>query len=313
MTEVLFYSQWYSDALAAQREGRWQDALRLIQEGSGEKNCGMCCWWLAVCYENGMWGLPQNLDEAVRWYKKGVALGNYRATICLYKTGRVDKRTFKKFQWSQHDNFGNGLRYFYGIRCNTSIASAAAEFEMAPADCCFSQTHMAMCCLMRSESLKDTIDDAVLWHKRSAALGYCASQLFLARLFEEIGDLNLAIHWSRKAAEQQLEIAVVQLILWFLRVHNNAAALYWHKRLKYLKIQNLSQKVYASFEQIEQCQKSCFTLIAIRKFCKTNLSVFPKDVVVLLAKYLWRTRDDDEAWSPAPPAAQVTTTKKLKK
>lgn len=54
------------------------------------------------------------------------------------------------------------------------------------------------------------------------------------------------------------------------------------------------------FEKVVKCQSACITLIAIRKFCRNSLlSIFPKDLVVMIAKVLWESRwqqcwDDDK-------------------
>ena len=49
---------------------------------------------------------------------------------------------------------------------------------------------------------------------------------------------------------------------------------------------------------IEAARRSVVTLLCVRRFRKSVLSVLPKDVCVLIAKAVWDTRRDMALWTP---------------
>lgn len=51
------------------------------------------------------------------------------------------------------------------------------------------------------------------------------------------------------------------------------------------------RKKFEGVEEILQCQGVCMVFIAIRKYrCQTLLSDMPKDIVLLISKYIWKIR-----------------------
>jgi hypothetical protein len=62
------------------------------------------------------------------------------------------------------------------------------------------------------------------------------------------------------------------------------------------------------FQRLDHCKDSMFTLLCIRRFRESVLSIFPRDIVVMFAKYLWKT-NQEECWDYSGESAE----KKIKK
>src|SRR5260221_323982 len=60
-------------------------------------------------------------------------------------------------------------------------------------------------------------------------------------------------------------------------------------------IKDLKQLVFNNFEEHENCRNSLLCLISIRKFRKNEsiLKVLPFDIVMIIAKVMWNTKNDE--------------------
>lgn len=109
-------------------------------------------------------------------------------------------------------------------------------------------------------------------------------------------DDNIALNWS----VFNRHLGVVELLLHDARVFNSMSSKnFYHLREAYPLIT----------KAIDRCRTSTLILIAIRKYRpESGLSMFPKELVLLFAKNLWKTCLDD-AWLHA---AAPRATKRLK-
>lgn len=145
------------------------------------------------------------------------------------------------------------------------------------------------------------------WYKGQYLLGYLLAAGRNVYRVEE--NIPLAIEWFKKCAIQGHMLARYNISCLYVRdgYKNEAAAAYWSKNLKPIKRkrcvevfnEETSETEVLDFtdleKKIEKCRDATMELIAIWKFRQSNLSVLSKDVITLLAKYVWSTRED-EIW-----------------
>lgn len=78
---------------------------------------------------------------------------------------------------------------------------------------------------------------------------------------------------------------------------NEAKAWWWYRQSsKYNKSEAALKEHRHLFDMYKKCQDACITLICVRKFREEECGewiVFPKDVVVVIAKKLWQTKNED--------------------
>lgn len=297
---------YYQRALVEQQKGDWRTALDLTVTGA-DNNCGMCLWLLGYSYKYGYWGIKSS-KEARKKFMKGMMLNSPRCVVEIMKYEKIKQmeiisddelsETMVSFVLNSDDNYAKGV-YYEGVepdeeKCLQYYLAAAKEGD------CFAEFEVGHIC--------DDINEALQWHRLAAEKGLAPSQ---GVLFYGSNDKNEQVYWGRKAAEQDDAEIQYDLGLWFVdenngKFYNPAAALYWFNRAyedsKYEEyVSEELMRCDALFKRIENCRTTCMTLVASRLY--TGL---PKDMVVLLAKYLWKTRDDC-LWENA-----ATTTKKTK-
>lgn len=126
--------------------------------------------------------------------------------------------------------------------------------------------------------------------RKSAEMGYLFAQTKFAALVDQP-------YWLQKAAEQGQEDSIWFLVLYLFDVQKRyVACQYWLKKTtKPKRAQKFMSKHFPLFEKIDSCRSSMITFLAIRKYRESVLSVIPKDVVVLIAKELWKT-NQEECW-----------------
>lgn len=292
----------YELALLALREGKWKDVLCILQDGASKGN-GLCMWWLGRCHEKGIW-TPKDEQKAIEWYRKGADVGNARSCIALaVHLEPTDKpkalSLAKEVLTISDDQFSVGACHFHGLGTLKNYVKAFNCFKQANDP--FSVSWVSYCYYKGYGTLQNR-EEARNWDFLAASEGMLENQYNLGDDFQYMKDYESAIYWFRKAAEQEDADSQYYLILLFLKMNKKAAALYWSTRLfqnydkKYeTKLLEITEENVELFNVVRKCRQSCMTLIAIRKYRQSVLSVIPKDVVVLLAKALWDTRDED-AW-----------------
>lgn len=133
--------------------------------------------------------------------------------------------------------------------------------------------------------------DLVACRKR-AEQGYSPAQRRYAKCLVERGDLTEGISWYKKVAEEGCPWAMAKLVDLYisesLPCRNEAAAIYWSRKHQPYTYR-IPRKVV---QKIECCQRTCMTLIAIKKYRPESIVLLPKDMVVMLAQYLWKTREE---------------------
>lgn len=308
----------YQNALRYQEEGLWRDALAELKQGAEEKD-GMCCWWLCLLHDiNGLWGFtcPTKHD-----YDALVDTGkdtNPRCMMLSIRRNIASSRTreiYGPLILSSGDQYAISEYYkdqlLYGRE--PFIEAVDLKFGEAYRQAAESKDFVAL------YLYGDCYDPERYWAlELSAQKGFAIAQFSLARKLLNTGHYDKALFWYRKAADQQYDTAQKMICAIFHDRKNYAALLYWLKRRKESVIPKfrvdackMLEDLKEHFEKIESCRLTCFVLMGIRYYRVNSLSALPKDVVKLIAKALWLTRDDD-AWGDAGAAKGGACDKRIK-
>ncbi|EXX50442.1 uncharacterized protein OCT59_023895 [Rhizophagus irregularis] len=141
---------------------------------------------LGYCYSMGI-GTEINMKKAFKLYQKAADLGNIRAQcnlINLYLDGDGTEKDYNKaFELAKksaedHSDGMNLLGYCYnnGIGTNIDKKKAFELFqEAAKLECCDAQYNLALM-YEDGEGIKQNIDQAIYWYKKSANQGFQSAQ-----------------------------------------------------------------------------------------------------------------------------------------
>jgi TPR repeat protein len=288
MSEGAVVVDFFNRAQAAQREGRWRDALALVEEGCRQK-CGMCTWWMTHIYRYGYWGKIKNLNGYYAFLEQAHELGNERATLEYFRdlgmSHKLDMSTFK-------DPYVFGKCYLYGyLGCERDIPKAILYFEKCKDS--FGKACLADCSVLE---IYDSGHYFAALHN-AALEGNPYDQYYFALSLDSHKRIVESIVWYRKAAEQEHVASQESLYKYFMQTcYNPVAGRYWYKRLKKHVEYPTSYMVNQDqlFDAIDKCQRACLQLILIRKYRSGSLlHIVAKDVVVMIAKMLWQTWSED--------------------
>jgi TPR repeat protein len=291
----------YDLALYSMSQGDWRKVLQLLEEGSSRGE-GRCMWWLGWCYGNGVW-VPKDRNKAKEWFQKGADAGDTRAMAnlgwMLFRDGQTQKgiELGKSVLTKTNDDYAKALCHYEGLGTLKNYVKALFHYKQA--NDCFGNAWVSDCYFKGYGALKNE-EEANNWDFLAASAGIPDSQHNLGVDFQLKKDYSSAIYWYRKAAEQQDADSQYKLIQVYLKLEKFAAALYWCLKIdggiKYQsKVENILNTYRIMFDGVRKCQSCCMALISIRKYCTSDLNIFPKDVIILLAKYLWKT-SDEEIW-----------------
>lgn len=269
----------FDQAQLAQREGRWRDAIMILEEGDRQK-CGMCMWWLADCYRHGYWGKSYSSSTYDAFKNKAIRYGNMRAKVDDLDNSYT--RPDPSFNYV-NDPYVFGMCHLYRrFQFDWDYEKAKKYLEKCKDS--FAKRQLVY--------VSRTDDEWLSRRREAAAEGNPIDQCMLAQTLERDKFIEESVYWCRKAADQEYLYAQLALYRLFTAVcYNPAAALYWHKRLKLPRSREDENEPI--FEAIETCQRACFQLILIRKYRQSILSRVAKDVIIIISKMIWQTREED--------------------
>jgi hypothetical protein len=270
---------YYSRVVELQQQERYQDALKVLEEGVVNKD-PMSAWYLHEQISEGIWMKrdPERLDSLVKEFEKEwepLRLLMIQNEVTEGFMNEVESLAFK-------ENDPTLFHLYYelseNLTNNNEIDKKAYEYLL-----------------------------------KSANMGYAVAQNTLSEL-----DRVDNIYWTRKAAEQGHPMCMWSLGLRLFREGKFAAAGYWIWKLitetqpgkttgRACGFWNENIQV---FMKLHNCKKSLTTFLAIRRFRKSELSLIPKDVIVLIAKELWKT-NQEECWEDKEFSEQII--KKIKR
>ena len=290
----------YERALEAQRRDNWREALEMLRQGVANSET-LCMWWLGWCHREEIWGL-RNKGNAQLWYQgtqlwyQGMDLGCKRcaASLLVY----AGERKFYDMLPDKHDDFADSIVLIH-LR-DEPFAFANLKELVKKEQCPFVQYYLGILYIGFKKQKK-----ALYWFLQSAQQGFALAQRRVALHFYAQKNDEQYIFWLRKVAAQ-LESASHYDLAKALVPINAAASLYWLRKLflhfadiHYLD--NLGRGLYARhyitlFRGIERCEESLLTMLCIRWSKGTSLLHWlPKDVVKIIGKHLWKTREE-ECW-----------------
>lgn len=290
----------YQEVVALQQEGRYEEALKVLQRGVTEEKDGKCAWYLGYLYEMGIWVL-QDAEQALVLFEQSAALGYERAQARLWLRKHRNYRNYvPTSQMPTFEEIGASMmiaiEQYHPDPKLTETILLEAERQNDPFLFYF---HYFCCYNPQNTDLKK-----VPSLTQAAKMGFAEAQQVTFLVCPN----RKTEQFLRRAAEQGLQRAMWLLGSRMYHAKRHVGAKYW--LLKFLKQSLLQAKKRSPYHdrvlefvhkkqhiflKIEHCHDTMMTLIAIRKFRQSVLTILPKDVVILIAKILWETRDHD-AW-----------------
>jgi TPR repeat protein len=281
----------------ARKKEHYRECLRILQEGV-EQGDGIAMWLLGRCYEYGLF-VKADVSLAYEWHEKsGIPESMGEISMKLLDTYVEEERhrlrdiarkalesdCFYAAGICHTNGFGTarneklGLEYF--LRAATEQGSIESLYEIG-------QTHF----------FNNRREEALEWYMRGAFEGDAFCQYRVGIMTLQNDDREEARQWFRKSAKQGCVGAVDNLIGMMSDEKNITGSWYWARHRERKGGFEYSIGVPAVYKQFDRCWAACQTLICIRQFrVDTPLHVFPKDVVVYIAKLLWETREEENTW-----------------
>lgn len=277
----------YQEVVVLQQEGRYEEALKVLQRGVEEKD-GKCAWYLGYLYDMGVWVEPDE-DMAKMFYNLSKDWGYERGIV---KASEYDNRlTATRLDFIGISEPGAKLMLLMGYNYFNRFA---VPFEVSESDIT-AQNDPFLYFLYYKAIYNNAIrnEDPIKFLRKAAfEMGFAEAQYVY-----HLCIINFKL--LRQAATQGLDSAIYDLGKLLLGMRRYVPAQYWLEKLKlkrryYRSAQSLIEGNRDIFLKIDHCRSAMMTLLAIRKLRQTDLSVLPKDVAILLAKTLWKTWEDND-------------------
>lgn len=304
---VTVHDTHFEGCLRAQRDGDYMMALHCLRDGAsiGE---GDCIWWMGSLYYWGLWVEEESEEKAMQWWDRGIAMGNVRCMAEKYAEGRAEGRGGAGHKALYQSVMESSDLYAQGVVQHRAERKAELWGLGADQGDPFCQTALAGALCNKKSFLKNPIRGVELYFK-AATSGWIWAQTGLADCFEtgngvEV-NLQSAIEWYERAAKQGWWFSQRCLVDLWMKIPNAGAARYWYMKCQSNEVFQalVARGVVSSasdeyqFEQTEACFTACVTVLCIRRFRQSLLSVLPKEVVFIVLRRLWETRLEDGLWN----------------
>ncbi len=172
---------------------------------------------LGVCYDNG-YAVPQNYEEAAKWYRKAAEQGYADAQNNLgnlYYNGKGVPQSYteslKWYRMAAEQNDANGQQnlathYFFGEGVEQNYTEAVKWLRLAAEQGqALAQENLGFCYLNGSGVAQD-VTEAVRWYRLAAEQGLAHAQYCLGNFYENGTGVPQsdaeAANWYKLAAEQ---------------------------------------------------------------------------------------------------------------
>jgi TPR repeat protein len=253
-------------------KGEYETTVKLLEEAE-EDGEALCL--LGMAYNEGVLGLKMNSKKAHKYFRKsaksGCAWGMLKYGVMIFYTNYliIPHKERDANKWFKRA-FDNGDAY-------------------VKAYCYYSGWHVP----------KDR-DKALELYFKALDEGHIYATQAIAYYYYYNNNDKEAFLWFLKGANQEhgeCQELVGDMLLKGNGVERNLT-MAW-KWLKKAVKNRPSSKTYTSkefvnFDLHENCRNSLLCLIGIRKY-KKNLIVFPLDIVILITRILWNTRNE-QCW-----------------
>ncbi len=225
---------------------------------------------LGICCRYGDTVLEYNIDLAKNLFEKTIdqghpiAMHEYEDAFGEYGDNRHER--LKKI-FETGDPYVLGEMYYYGLYVETDYKKCIENHLKAN-----NQRSLYTIGSLYSGSrlIISDLPKGFKYYLKSADMGYSWAQRAVASCYE-LGNgvetnLTKAYNWYKKAANQNCNGAYIALSIY----------------------------KFKNFDLHEKAKNALLCLITIKKFRKSILNIIPMDVVKLIAKEIWNTRNDEE-------------------
>ena len=219
--------------------------------------------------------LKQDEEKAKNCFKKAAKLGNGWGMFEYaeyYEENEINSWHKKSFE--SNDNYAKGMCYFSGrfVRHDNNEAfkwllKSAEENNM------YGQYQVGYCYYYGND-VEMNDEEAFKWYLKSAQQGYGLSQYLVGGMLQngEGIDKNILLSWKwyKKAAKQGDEDS----------------------------IDSLKDEIFNNIVEHENTRKGLLCLISIHKYRKNEnekFGIIPFDVIKLIIKEIWKTKNE-ECW-----------------
>ncbi len=230
----------------------------LIELANNENVDAMC--ELGLCYRYETTVLRYDVDLAKYWLE---IVAKKEHPIAIYEYGwMLSSPKLLRKAFETNESFVLGDMYRYGIHVEENESLSIEYYSKAG-------------CFRAFNALGDThykdLSKSFEYYLKSANMGYSVAQNNIGCYYEKgkgiKKNLTKAYNWYKKSANQNDESAM-------------------HK---------LKKETFNNFDRHENARNASLCLIAIRKFKKSLLlNDIPMDVIKIIAKEIWNTRNDEE-------------------
>lgn len=267
----------FNRAQVAQQEGRWRDAIVIIEEGD-KNGCKMCSWWLLEIFYRGYWGKTSHDPACRRLMYKTRLLPR---PIAVYNDGKV----------------------FIGesITMDPFVVIVCYIHQRLGFKCDFNKVleYLNICYngLVTYPPFSDDVLETI--YQKAVVDQNPVNQWLLGLFLHQRHRIEESLLWLRRSAEQECVEAQKKLYDHFMTMCRPTPGRYWYNRMMQLEPElflSSTRRINQDhvFDAIEKCQQSSLCLILIRKYRpQSTLSVIDKHVVIMIAKKLWETREED--------------------
>lgn len=168
-------------------------------------------------------GVPQNYENAVKWYKKsaeqGCCWGEHNLALCYAKGTGIKKDALNAFQlWLRAAKQGHapaqsnlGACYFYGMGTSVDHAEAANWYRKAAEQGDYLAAYNLSLCYEKGTGVANDLDEAATWLLKSAEGGYARAQWKYSGYCYRRGDIDEMIRWLQESASQDFPEAQYNL------------------------------------------------------------------------------------------------------
>lgn len=270
---------------AGEREKVSEYLVHMSLEGDPEAQCE-----LALNYDVGEFGFKKDAAKALFWFRRSAEQGFTKGFLglgrLLESRGRAENDYVMSQYWfarcmESDDDFVKGCCYFLGWATPKSDAIALEYFrKAAQTEPIYPEAFSWVGYLLLHGEVENDSTEAAKWFKKGGDMGKSQGKYYLANLLMN-GDgveRNITASWY----------------LYREGAHRGRAT-----ALKFL-----DDPIFANFYQHEFCRNACISLLCCKKYHKNScgqLSNLPYDLVLLIGKFLWETRNDPECWECETP------------
>jgi hypothetical protein len=307
-------------ALRARIDEQYGDYVIYLQEGY-KNNEAECSYLLGSCYVTGICGISEDLSFAYKlFFENATTFKHIKSMVCCYimlKSGqgcKKYKKLRKYFKKMVLNSDGNHCAKGDCYKVCKNEDKAFVEYNIA-AEEGDDEAQLAMGSIMLEHfKFKDAFD----WFLKSEKQGnlYAVKKLYFME-FSRFQDFETSLNYGRKCYKIYRKCGFLNdlnkedlssyltndeldsIIHKILAIHYFAKkpplieymylSWYFARKSKHMDAKKLLETNDHIFFRFEKCKKAILALLCCSKYSRQ----FPKDIWIMLSKYVWKTKLDD--------------------